>query len=101
MLRMRVQTRLALGAVLALTGGLVGAPGAGAEWTDPQEISPAGTPATEPQVAVDGAGNATVVWTAGAGRGRSGRPSGRRAARGRSPSTARPAQPTVTTRSSR
>ena len=65
MLRMRVQMRLALGAVLALTGGLVGAPGAGAEWTDPQEISPEGTGATQPQVAVDGGGNVTVVWTAG------------------------------------
>ena len=36
---------------------------AGGAWTSPIELSVAGRNATEPQVALDGAGNATAIWS--------------------------------------
>jgi len=62
---MRVQTRVLAVLFATCLGAVGGTDVAGAEWTEPREISPAGTGATQPQVAVDGVGNATVVWTAG------------------------------------
>jgi PKD repeat protein len=41
------------------------APDAGAGWIAPVPVSQAGVAGSEPQVAVDGAGNTTVVWVSG------------------------------------
>ena len=38
-------------------------PGSGSRWSEPVDISTAGENAEEPQVAVDGAGNAVAVWS--------------------------------------
>lgn len=46
-------------------------PHAGATWTAPLAISPAGVVVGEPQIAVDGAGNATAVWVSGSSPSRS------------------------------
>ncbi|HXS33957.1 MAG TPA: PKD domain-containing protein [Solirubrobacterales bacterium] len=40
-------------------------PGAEADWTEPLSISQAGLVGSEPQVAIDAAGNTTVVWVSG------------------------------------
>ena len=42
---------------------LVAVPRAGAEWSPPFDLSPAGETGERPQVAVDPSGNATVVWS--------------------------------------
>jgi hypothetical protein len=47
------------------------APSAAAGWTPPVSVSVAGSTAREPEVAVDGAGNTTVVWGSGTGSSRS------------------------------
>jgi hypothetical protein len=60
---------VAASAACALLGAAV--PDAGATWTAPLAISPAGVVAGEPQIAVDGAGNATAVWVSGSSPSRS------------------------------
>jgi PKD domain len=58
---------VAAGLVLAVLLSLALAPEALAAWTAPLEISSAALTASQPQIALDGAGNATAVWVGGSG----------------------------------
>jgi PKD repeat protein len=56
-------------ALLALC--LLPVDGAGAAWTEPIQISPVAEAASEPQIAIDAAGNTTAIWVTGSAGSRS------------------------------